>query len=499
MVKSYKKTRMPRNSLIGRENEKETLRDLVDSDKAEFIAIYGRRRVGKTYLVKTFVSRMSNVFFHVTGIQKGTTNDQLKEFALQLGHAFYKGAPVIARKNWKDAFNDLHQALEKLPENAKIILFFDELPWMATPRSKLLMSLELYWNRYWSFDPRIKLIICGSATSWIIDNIINNRGGLHNRVTRTIKLQPFTLLETKKFLKKAQLSFNNRQILELYTVLGGVPLYWTYLAKGLSSSQCIEKLCFQGDSPLCTEFDRLFASLFEDPEPYKDLIRVIAKHHSGIGQSALIKEAKLPSGGSTIKKLRQLEDAGFILSLVPYGHKEKGLYYLIDDEYSLFYLTWIEPNMRTIRKKTIGKGFWLSKSSQPAWKIWSGYAFETVCYKHIDQIRQALSIDPGADVGTYRYAPRTKADEGIQIDLLFDRFDNTVTICEIKCHNTEFAIDKSYAKSLMKKVEIFRSQTRTKKNILLSMITAFGLKPTMYSEEIIASDATLDDLFKAIS
>lgn len=483
--------------IIGRLREQELLRDLVESKKSEFIAIYGRRRVGKTYLIKNLMSSFPCVFFHVTGLQKGSSKDQLKEFAKQIGKTFYQSPSIVPQKQWGDAFEDLTEAINEIPKEKTVILFFDEFPWMATPRSKLLTALELYWNRYWVFDKRIKLIICGSATSWIIDNIINNKGGLHNRVTRTIHLKPFSLRETESFLKEHKICLNHRQILDLYTVLGGVPLYWSFVRKGRSAHQCIDELCFQNDGPLVKEFERLFESLFEDPKPYTHIIRIIAKHRYGVGQSELITLSKLPDGGGTVDRLHQLEEAGFITSLVPYGHKDRGVYYVMDDEYSLFYLRWIEPKLKSIAKKAVTEGFWTSQSNQPAWKIWAGYAFESVCYKHIDQIRNALNIDPGSIIGTWRYSPRMKNDqEGAQIDLLFDRPDGAITLCEIKCSDHQFAIDKSYAQDLLKKVEIFRKQTRTKKQLFLSMITTMGLKPTMYSEEIIANQVTLEDLFK---
>ncbi|MBF5058664.1 AAA family ATPase [Candidatus Neptunochlamydia vexilliferae] len=484
--------------IIGRIREQKILKDLFDSKKAEFIAVYGRRRIGKTYLIKNFVDSVSTEFFHVTGIQKGTLGEQLGEFAKQLGVAFYKGASITSRRTWIKAFEDLTRAINEIPKDRKIILFFDELPWMATPRSKLLTALELYWNRYWVFDDRIKLIICGSATSWVIENIINNKGGLHNRVTRTIQLKPFTLYEVENFLKEHHIHLDHRQILDLYVVLGGVPLYWSFIQKGQSAHQCIDELCFQNDGPLIKEFDRLFQSLFNDPAPYIDLIRIIASHRYGIGQAELIAKSKFPGGGGTVRRLHQLEETGFITSLIPYGHKDKGIYYLVEDEYSLFYLYWIEPNLKTLTKKGLAEGFWLSQSKQPSWKSWVGYAFESICYKHIHQIRKALGIDPGAFIGTWRYVPRAQsAQEGAQVDLLFDRPDGVITICEIKCCDHPFAIDKSYAKNLLKKLEVFRKQTRTKKQLFLSMITTFGLKPTMYSEEIVTNQITLKDLFSS--
>ncbi len=487
----------PLGKVIGRENEKEILKEIIASNRAEFVAVYGRRRVGKTYLIRNFIASTPCAFFHVTGIQKAALEEQLEEFAKQIGATFYQDASITPRKRWRDAFEDLTQAISKIPRNKKIVLFFDELPWMATPRSKLLAALELYWNRYWVFDPRIKLVVCGSATSWIIEKIINDKGGLHNRVTRTINLRPFSLNETRQFLKAHHIDLEHRQILDLYTVFGGVPLYWSYVRKGRSAHQCIDEMCFQKDGALVKEFGRLFASLFEDPKPYMDLIRIVAQHRYGIGQADLIAKSKLPPGGTTAHRLEQLEEAGFITALVPFGHKDKGVYYVIDDEYSLFYLNWIESNLNSIAKKAKNKGFWLSLSQRPSWKSWSGLSFESICYKHIDQIRHALKLEPGSIASTWRYKPRSKTDqEGAQIDLLFDRPDGSITICEIKCSDGPFAIDKSYSHALLKKMNVFRKQTRTRKQLFLAMVTTFGLQPTMYSEELVTNTVVLEDLFK---
>ncbi|MGR3911718.1 MAG: ATP-binding protein [Candidatus Rhabdochlamydia sp.] len=488
---------LPEEKIVGRLREQKLLKYFFYSKKAEFIAVYGRRRVGKTYLIKNFIGSLPCTFSHVTGLQKGSLKEQLKEFAKQIGDTFYQGASIVPRVNWIDAFEDLTQAMSKIPKDKKVVLFFDEFPWMATPRSKLITALELYWNRYWVFDDRLKLIICGSATSWIIENIINNKGGLHNRVTRTIQLKPFSLYETESFLKENQIHLTRRQILDLYIVLGGVPLYLSFIRKGFSANQCIDELCFQSDGPLVKEFVRLFESLFEDAKPYMELIRIIAKHRYGIGQAALITESKLPGGGRTVRRLQQLEEAGFITSLVPYGRKDKGVYYVIDDEYGLFYLYWIEPSLKFIAKKSINEGFWSSQSKALAWKIWAALSFESICYKHIDQIRKALKIDPGAVAGTWRFIPKARQIEvGAQVDLLFDRPDESITLCEIKYSNHPFAIDKTYAKELLRKVEVFRQQTKTEKQLFLCMITTMGLQPTMYSEEIITHQATLDDLFE---
>ncbi len=485
------------NPIIGRSQEQKILEGLLKSNKAELLALYGRRRVGKTFLIKNFFKRLPCLFFHASGLQKGKLKIQIKQFAIQIGDTFYKGAAITPRNSWLDTFEDLTKAIQLVPARKKVVLFLDEFPWMATKRSGLLEALDYYWNRYWVHDSRIKLIICGSSASWIIEKIINNKGGLHNRVTRTMQLGPFTLGETKNFLAAAGITLNHRQILDLYMVLGGIPHYLSLIRKGLTAHQCIDELCFQKDGALVSEFGRLFASLFQEENIYIDLIRIIAKYRYGIGQSQIIQKKGIPEGGRTVKRLKELEEAGFILEFIPYGHQEKGVYYKIIDEYTLFYLHWMETNLRTIRKQDKSRGYWLSKTQTPGWKSWAGYAFEAICHKHIAQIRNALNIDPGAEIGTWRHVPRLSPEEaGVQIDLLFDRKDGAITICEIKYNEQPFVIDKSYANNLLNKIKTYQKQTRTKKQAFLAMITAGGLKPSMYSEEIITAQVTLEDLFK---
>lgn len=485
------------NKITGRQKEQIILTQLLNSKKSEFLAMIGRRRVGKTFLIKNFFDKKPCVFFYCAGEKKGTLKHHLKEFSTQIGKTFYGGADIMPYRSWRDAFEGITKAIEQVAKNKKIVLFIDELPWLATKRSRLLSALDYYWNRYWSHSKNLKLIVCGSSASWITENIINNKDGLYNRVTCTITLEPFTLNETATFLASTGVKLNHKQVLDLYMTLGGIPHYLALVRKGLSAYQCIDELCFQKGGALVKEFSRLFESLFNESNDYITLVRVIAKHHYGIGQAKLIQEAGVSDGGSTIQRLKELEEAGFILEFIPYGHQGKGVYYKVIDEFTLFYLHWMEPNLKTILKQDKSGGYWLSKTKSPGYKSWAGYSFESVCYKHIAQIRRALHIDTGAEVGSWRYAPRKPGQIGTQIDLLFDRSDHVITICEIKFSEQTYVIDKLYAKNILNKLEIYQRQTGTKKQLFFAMITANGLKPTMYSEELVNGGVVLlDDLFE---
>jgi len=484
--------------LIGRYEEKTLLEDFFKSDGPEFLAIYGRRRIGKTFLIKQTFAEKDCFFFNVTGIQGGSKETQINLFTKEIGKVFYQGAEIKERDNWIETFDALSGAIDKLiPKNKKAVLFFDEFPWMATHRSGLLQALEHRWNHAWSNDNRIKLIICGSSASWIINKIINNKGGLHNRITRQIHLMPFNLQDTAEYLAHLKINLNHKQTAELYMSTGGVPYYLFQAEKNQSAAQIIDKLVFQQNSLLFNEFDKLFSSLFENSENHIELLRIIAKSHSGIGQEEIIGKSKdISRGGRTVDRLKELEDAGFIISFMPHLHKKRGKYYRLIDEYTLFYLDWIEPVKNTLQKKSLKSGYWQEKHNTPVWYNWAGYAFESICFKHINQIRKKLNINPSAIVNGWRYVPTAKSKEtGAQVDLLFDREDDSITICEIKYTTEPFAITKDYAENIKNKIKVFKEKTRTKKQIFFVMISSSGLKETIHSEELVQGVVTLEDLF----
>jgi hypothetical protein len=485
--------------IIGRQEEQRLLEKIFNSKQAEFLAIYGRRRVGKTYLIRNYFKRKSCYFLNVTGINQEPLERQIKEFMSEVGRVFYHGASLTLPNNWFDVFELITELFTTtIPQNKKIILFFDEFPWMATHRSRLLNALDYYWNQFWSDDKRIKLIICGSSASWIIKNIINNRGGLHNRLTQRIHLEPMNLKETRRFLQARGIKLTARHITHIYMLTGGIPYYLTNVTAGLSSSQIIEKLAFAKNSFLLNEFNNLFSSLFDNAEVYIQLIRLIAKKRNGLSQKDLFKAlGENSKGGTILNKLHQLEDVGFIMSFKPYQNQKKGVYYKVIDEYTLFYLYWIEPIKNNLQIKGVKTGYWQKIQNTPAWYAWAGYAFEAICYKHIAQIHQALNLSVLALPTTWQYIPKAKSDNsGAQIDLLFERDDEVITICEIKYTEEAFVIDKNYAQNLKNKIEIFKEKTNTKKQIFLAFISANGLKKTIYSEALISGIVTLEDLFK---
>lgn len=482
------------DKIIGRITEKNELTEAFNSNNAEFIAVYGRRRVGKTYLIKHFFQAKPCVYFQMTGIYKGLLNQHLSRFSKEIGETFYHGASIKVSDNWMDAFEELTLAMEQVPKNKKIVLFLDELPWMAARKSGVISALEYFWNRYWVNDNRIKLTVCGSAASWIIKKIIKNKGGLHNRVTRKIRLLPFHLYETHLYLKHLGYQCNHQQTLKLYMIMGGVPFYLNQLKKNESIDQNIDHLFFNSDGILFDEFDEVFSSLFENAEQYKELVILIAKYKDGIPRNILDAKMKTGKGGRLTKRLEDLEYAGFIASFIPYGHKKLGMFYRISDEYCYFYLKWIASIKGQLKQNRIST-YWKSIVSTPAYFGWLGYVFENICYKHIAQIKKALKIEETSLASPWRYTPRANGTEkGAQIDLLFDRYD-AISVCEIKYTDKPFIIDKNYAAILRQKIEIFKKISRTDKQIFLAFISANGIKPTICSEELVNNMITWKDFF----
>jgi AAA+ ATPase superfamily predicted ATPase len=487
------------NIFVGREKEISRLQDVIDSTQAEFVAVYGRRRIGKTFLIKHFFEKQEAIYFEQTGLHKGSLQEQLNLFTQSLGKAFYQGAEMATPKNWMDALKQLTTAIANSPKDQRIVLFFDELPWLATRRSGFLKALEHYWNTSWCYRKKLILIVCGSAASWMIEKLIYAKGGLHNRITATIPLRPFTLKETALYLSSLDRDFSHQQILQLYMVTGGVPHYLRAVKKGLSAAQNIDRLCFQRGSLLLEEFDKLFGSLYEDADAYIKIVRAIAKKTGGIAREKLLSSLpKISSGGRFNKKIKNLEEAGFISTFIPLGHAKRGVYYRVIDEYILFYLTWIEP----FRKKVRGDApddshYWSDQINVSAYHAWSGYAFEAVCLKHIEQIKKALGIDRIAcGYGDWRYTPISAQEQGAQIDLVFDREDGCITLCEIKNTDKPFVITKEYAKELENKKQIYIDRTRTVKQIFMALISNKGIVENDYYKKIFSNLITAEHLFK---
>lgn len=471
--------------LIGREKEIKTLQQAYHSEYSEFVAVYGRRRIGKTFLVREAFNYQ--FAFQHTGVYKESLKKQLRNFRDALRMSGMKKAKIPT--DWSDAFFQLAQFIKENKEEKKVI-FIDEIPWLDTPRSGFLSALEYFWNSFASARKDVLLIICGSATSWIINKVLKNHGGLHNRVTYRIHLQPFTLYECEQYAKYLGMRASHYDLIEYYMILGGVAFYWSRLDKGLSVAQNIDNMIFSETGFLHNEFNELYDSLFNEPESYLKIIHALGTIRMGMTRDELVKEGGITSNGKLTRTLEDLTECGFIKRIPSYGGKAKDDLIQLVDNFTIFYYKYMKENLNN------DEHFWSNSYNSTIRSAWTGLAFERVCFQHIPQIKQAMGI---AGVATQCYSWKAKGDalsSGTQIDMVLDRRDNIINICEMKFSKGEYTITKDYAMALNNKVEKFIESTKNKKTILLTMITTNGVVHNEYWNQI-QCDITADELFKA--
>ena len=471
--------------IIGRQEELLMLKEAYISRYSEFVAVYGRRRVGKTFMVREFFNYQFT--FQHAGLAKEGMRKQLVAFRDSLIEAGLDGYDTP--KDWLEAFNGLKTLIRSSRKKKKVI-FLDEAAWMDTPKSGFLSALENFWNNWASARKDVLLIICASATSWIIKKVFKNRGGLHNRVTYKIPLSPFTLKECEQYSLKRGLRLNRYQIVNLYMVMGGVALYWSLLDKRLSAVQNIDVLFFNPQAKLKGEFDELYDSLFKNPEHYKEIIFALGKHNKGLTRQEIIDTGTVKDNGALTLKLEELEECGFIIRTPDFPKTKKDTIYKLVDNYTIFYFKYIHENEGV-------EGFWSSAGGGQSIRSWSGLAFERVCLQHVSQIKRALGFPA---VATRQHAWRSDpsrledGESGVQIDLIIDRSDNVINLCEMKWASDEYVIDKKYDAELRHKADVFVRQTGTRKAIHLTMVTTYGVKRNIYYDDF-QSQVTLDQLF----
>lgn len=471
--------------MIGRKQEIGQLNDAYESKQSEFVAVYGRRRIGKTYLItESFGNRFA---FHHTGLKEGGTKRQLEHFRLSLRQQGYYDCPRI--KDWLEAFFELEQMLDKVTTERKVV-FLDEVPWLDTPRSGFLTALEAFWNGWASFRKDIVLVVCGSATSWIVKSIIRNKGGLYNRVRTRIKLFPFTLAECERYANdELHLGYGRREIMECYMALGGVAYYWSLLSRGMSPAQNFDALFFGSQDGLRTEYDELYRSLFRHPVRYMDVVELLGKKRIGYTRDEIIHELDAVSGGDVTRILSDLEECGFVRKYMPSAQGRNGGMYQLVDNYTLFYFSFVKGN--AVRDGE----FWRTSIAEGRINAWRGFAFERVCLAHVAQIKAALGI---SGVKTEAYSLRVKPDEsghGAQIDLLIDRCDGILNLCEMKYTDGKYSITSDEAVRIRNRIESARKLFGEKRTIHLTMITQDGIARNSNSWDV-QSVVAIDDLFK---
>lgn len=461
--------------IVGRKKELAQINQYYNSGKAEFIAVYGRRRVGKTYLIR---QHFKNQFaFDMTGVMEGSKAEQMAAFHAALKTYGYKGNK---NQNWIDAFFALRQLLEsKIEEGKRCVIFIDELPCLDTPKAGFVNALGHFWNNWANWQPEIMLIVCGSATSWMVRNVIDNHGGLHDRITHEIHLHPFTLGETESFFENNGFVWNRLSIIQAYMAIGGVPYYMSLFDKTDSPATGLDRLFFSDNAELKKEYRRLFSSLFRNPQPYLEIISLLAKHPKGLAREDISRMLSTSNNGKLGDMLTDLVYCDFVRK---YNVREKKLktnaaIYQLVDFYTIFYNTFASKNI-------VEEHFWTRNINTPEITAWYGLAFERVCKAHIPQIKSALGI---ASVSTEFYTWKTnKVENGAQIDLIIDRADNTINLCEVKYSEELYSLDKEEYLKIQHRIKAFKDVTATKSSIIPTMITTFGMKEGMYSDQIIA-------------
>lgn len=469
--------------MIGRIDEQRRLREAFESEYSEFVAVYGRRRVGKTFLVREqFHYKFT---FQHTGLARKSTREQLQSFQLSLRRQGYTKAPLPG--NWIEAFDMLKDLIEWSKDRRKVV-FIDEMPWMDAPRSSFLPALENFWNSFASARKDVVLIACGSATSWIVRKLLKNKRGLHNRITYRIHLQPFTLNECEQYAKQRKLGMSRLQLMEGYMALGGIPYYWSLLDKSKSLAQNIDRLFFSKDGELKGEYYELYASLFNHPEKYVAVIETLGKKRSGLSREEIIKEGKLESNGKLSEILEDLENCGFTRKYNMIGMKSKGALYQLIDCYTLFYFRFIHNN------NSNDEHFWSKSIGTGEYNSWCGLAFERLCLLHSRQIKTKLGISGIISSEYAWWTDQKDGKRGAQIDLLIDRNDGVINLCEMKYTKVPFQIDASYEANLLNKRARFIEATQTRKAVHITMVSSQGLERNAYADEI-QSEVSGGDLF----
>ena len=470
--------------LIGRKKENDILKNALTDDQSHFIAVYGRRRIGKTFLIReSFGYRFT---FQHAGIFEGTLKEQLFAFDASIKDAGVQ--PGSQSANWAAAFEKLKDVIRNSGEKKKVI-FIDELSWMDTPRSDLMRALENFWNGWASGRKDILLIVCASATSWMLSKIVHNKGGLYNRLTEQIHLDQFCLHECEEYVKSNNLTLNREQILQYYMMVGGVPYYWSFLKQGESLPQNADRIFFADNAPLKDEFKYLYAAIFKNPDVYIRIIETLAKKKSGLTRNEIITASGLINSGELSIKLAELESCGFIRKYSPFGKKKKDTVYQLIDNFTLFYYQFLKDSPSDSH-------FWTNQINTPLVNTWMGLSFERVCLMHIPQIKNSLGISGIlTEANSWRCAKDSEAGLfGSQIDLMIVRRDNVINLCEMKYSNSKYTMSAADDRSIRNKIHDLTTATGTKHAIFPTLVTTYGLVSNSCSGNI-QSVVTMDSLF----
>ncbi|MEE0906663.1 MAG: ATP-binding protein [Muribaculaceae bacterium] len=472
-------------NIIGRKEEIRKLKKCYESSMAQLVIVYGRRRVGKTFLVSEL---FRNCFtLRLTGAYNQPKEIQLQHFADDLRHVYHPDLETPT--SWKEAFLMLRSFVESLPGDERQLIFIDEIPWMDSPKSDFLPSFEYFWNSFGAQQSNLMLIVCGSATAWMTENFADNPGGLFNRHATRIYLHPFTLCETEEYLKSRHIEWSRYDIVECYMAMGGIPFYLNQLDEELSYSANIDNLFFRQKGGLWDEFRHLYRTLFRNSDLYVKVVEALSSKKMGMTRNEISVAAKIPNNGDLTRVLQNLVDSDFVRQYYFFGNKRKNMVFQLCDNYTLFYFRFIKDNYGRDER------FWTNTLDSPARRAWAGNAFELVCKSHIQQIKRKLGILGVLSQDSVWFSvPENSNDRGAQIDMIIDRRDRVVNLCEMKYSINPFTIDRDYEMQLRNKIEAFREATHSRSALHLTMITTYGVKRNAHSG-IVQSEVTIDDLF----
>lgn len=478
-------------TIIGRKKEIDELMNIYHRKQSQLIAVYGRRRVGKTYLVRELFKEQ--FVFHHTGVSPLELQDtnQLEAQLTAFNSSLIRyGAEIETRpKNWTEAFERLANLISKESREKRLVAFIDEMPWMDTPRSGFMTAFEHFWNGWAAGQDNLMLIVCGSATSWIQDNLINSYGGFYDRVNAEIQLSPFTLHETEELLQMQNVTLSRYDILQLYMTVGGIPMYLSYVYPGLSLAQMIDNLYFNRKAKLKDEFDRLFNSIFRSPEPYKAIVRLLAKRQKGYSREEISEKTGISSGKNLSEILRALEASDFIEYYKPFENNKRNMLYRLTDPFCLFYLDQVDGLNRS-------ENFWRDNENLPQFHTWRGRAFENACLSHIGQIKSAMGVGGVSSDNSAWTMQGMEGEKGMQIDLIINRSDRVVNLCEMKFVNTEFEVKNDYEMTLRERLNWMTAHVNRRYNVQMTLVTTYGLKHGVHSG-VFQRVVTLDSLFES--
>jgi len=471
--------------MVGRKYEINRLKSSLKSSNSELIAIYGRRRVGKTFLIRNIYQKQ--IKFEFTGLYGGSTEKQLGVFFDELNMITKRFKEEDRPRDWKAAFELLKKFINGLRSKEKKVIFIDEMPWLDTHKSDFRMYFSHFWNTYCEKRTDLLVVVCGSAASYMVQNVISNRGSLHARITYKLEIKPFTLAETKAYLESNNIKWEPYQILHLYIAIGGVPHYLSKIQKGESVVQAVQRMCFDLNGDLINEFDEIFESLFTHSISHHAIVRALAKVNKGVCRDELIEKSGQYGGGAFTRALQELIASGFVSKYPGFGKKTKQNLFRLSDEYTRFYLKFIEPN------KNQGAHFWKTMFQKQSYISWAGFNFESICLKHVDQIKKALKIG-----GIHAVHSSWSSTES-QIDLVIKRADRWINLCEMKFYTSSYQIDKKEAENLRNKIQNFRQETGTNHSISLTFITTFGMIQNAYYHELVENEFKMDILFEEVN